>query len=62
MMYNVDSGLSCDVDLEQCLTAVSYAVLLTSDSLTDLESCGWGLKNSLLEGVGPMPIEGFAGP
>ena len=40
MMYDVDSGLSCDVDLEQCLKAVSYAVLLTSDSLTDLESLG----------------------
>ena len=39
MMYDVDSGLSCDVDLEQGLKAVSYAVLLTSDSLTDLDQC-----------------------
>ena len=34
-MYDVDSGLSCDVDLELCLKAVSCDVLLTSDSLAD---------------------------
>ena len=39
MLYDVDSGLSCDVGLEQGLKAVSYAVLLTSDSLTDLDQC-----------------------
>ena len=39
MMYDVDSGLSCDVDLELCLKAVSCDVLLTSDSLADLEQC-----------------------
>ena len=35
--FDVDSGLSCDVDLEQCLKAVSCDVLLTSDSLAYLD-------------------------
>ena len=33
-------AMSCDVDLvEWCIKTVSYYVLLTSDSLADLEQC-----------------------
>ena len=33
-------AMSCDVDLvERCIQSVSYYVLLTSDSLADLEQC-----------------------
>ena len=55
--------------------ADSRHVLITSDSHADLEQCesiwnfvefcGWAVENPqkmpLLEGVGPVPVGGFAG-
>ena len=43
-------AMSCDVDLvEPCIKSVSYYVLLTSDSLADLEQCEsiWNLVGGL---------------
>ena len=66
-------AVSCEVGLVgQCaVKAVSWDVLLPSDSLADLEQCEsiWNFsvgcechKNPLLEGVGAAPVGGFTCP
>ena len=65
---------SCDVDLlQQCIKALSHDMLLSSDSLADLEhvkafailwvGCECHKVHSLEGwGVGPTPVGGFVGP